>query len=361
MIDAAERDGLLEPGRVGDRRADQRQHRHRPGDGLRRARLRADPDPARGDEPRAGEAAARLRRRGPRDALAGRDGRGGRRSPRRSSRAAQGASCRSSSPTRPTPRSTAAPPPRRSGATSTARSTPSSPGSAPAARSPASAQVLKERGPDALVVAVEPASSPVLSGGPPGPHKIQGIGAGFVPEVLDRSVIDEIIAVDDEDGAGDGPRLPRSARAAGRDLRRRHVPRRARGRARARRWPASGSSRSSATRGERYMSLPFFAPTDARPRHTAARRPTRSAATSPPARDRDPGRAGRRHASRSSPAGPACRRCSPTGSPTRCYEAGVPLVPRAIAYTEPRGHRDRDPPGGADRRATSSSTTAPAS
>jgi cysteine synthase A len=60
-------------------------------------------------------------------------------------------------------------------------------------------QVLKQRRPDLYVVAVEPASSPVLSGGTPGPHKIQGIGAGFVPEVLDRSVLDEVIAVDDED------------------------------------------------------------------------------------------------------------------------------------------------------------------
>jgi cysteine synthase A len=60
-------------------------------------------------------------------------------------------------------------------------------------------QVLKERRPECLVVAVEPESSPVLSGGAPGPHRIQGIGAGFVPEVLDRSVIDEIITVDDED------------------------------------------------------------------------------------------------------------------------------------------------------------------
>jgi cysteine synthase A len=60
-------------------------------------------------------------------------------------------------------------------------------------------QVLKERRPEFCVVAVEPATSPVLSGGRPGPHKIQGIGAGFVPDVLDRSVIDEVIAVDDED------------------------------------------------------------------------------------------------------------------------------------------------------------------
>ncbi len=60
-------------------------------------------------------------------------------------------------------------------------------------------QVLKERVPGFQAFAVEPAASPVLSGGVPGPHKIQGIGAGFVPEVLDRSVIDEVIAVDDED------------------------------------------------------------------------------------------------------------------------------------------------------------------
>ena len=59
-------------------------------------------------------------------------------------------------------------------------------------------QALKERKPDLHVLGVEPAASPVLSGGEPGPHKIQGIGPGFVPTVLDRSVIDEIIAVEDE-------------------------------------------------------------------------------------------------------------------------------------------------------------------
>jgi cysteine synthase A len=58
---------------------------------------------------------------------------------------------------------------------------------------------LKERNPDLHVVAVEPKSSAVLSGGMPGPHKIQGIGAGFVPAVLNLEVVDEIIAVDDED------------------------------------------------------------------------------------------------------------------------------------------------------------------
>jgi cysteine synthase len=60
-------------------------------------------------------------------------------------------------------------------------------------------QVLKERKPSVQVVAVEPAASPVLSGGVKGPHPLQGIGAGFVPEILDTGVYDEVIAVADED------------------------------------------------------------------------------------------------------------------------------------------------------------------
>jgi cysteine synthase A len=59
-------------------------------------------------------------------------------------------------------------------------------------------EVLKSRNSRCRVIAVEPSASPVLSGGRPGPHKIQGIGAGFVPAVLNREVVDEVIAVDDE-------------------------------------------------------------------------------------------------------------------------------------------------------------------
>jgi cysteine synthase A len=119
--------------------------------------------------------------------------------------------------------------------------------------------MLRERSPEALIVAVEPSASPVLSGGAPGPHKIQGIGAGFVPEVLDRSVIDETIAVSDEDaletarlaarregilaGISAGANIRAALEVAGR--------------------PDMAGKRVVTIvcdSGERYMSLPFFAP-----------------------------------------------------------------------------------------------------
>jgi cysteine synthase A len=120
-------------------------------------------------------------------------------------------------------------------------------------------QMLKERAPEALVVAVEPASSPVLSGGAPGPHKIQGIGAGFVPAALDRSVIDEIVSVSDEDaletarlvareegvlaGISAGANIKAALEIAAR--------------------PTMAGKRVVTVvcdSGERYMSLPFFSP-----------------------------------------------------------------------------------------------------
>lgn len=60
-------------------------------------------------------------------------------------------------------------------------------------------EVFKERNPGVKIVAVEPAGSPVLSGGDPGPHKIQGIGAGFIPKVLNRKIIDQILTVTDDE------------------------------------------------------------------------------------------------------------------------------------------------------------------
>ena len=72
------------------------------------------------------------------------------------------------------------------------------------------AQVLKKRKPSFRAVAVEPADSSVLSGGSPGPHKIQGIGAGFIPGVLDQSIIDDIVTVQNEDAFDIARRLAKS-------------------------------------------------------------------------------------------------------------------------------------------------------
>jgi cysteine synthase len=71
------------------------------------------------------------------------------------------------------------------------------------------AQVIKERKPSAQFVAVEPAASPVLSGGKKGPHPIQGIGAGFVPAVLDQDLVDEVITVGNDDAINLARRLAR--------------------------------------------------------------------------------------------------------------------------------------------------------
>jgi cysteine synthase len=120
-------------------------------------------------------------------------------------------------------------------------------------------QVLKERRPDAQVIAVEPASSPVLSGGEPGPHRIQGIGAGFVPDVLDRSVIDEVIPVTDEDAIDRAGEIARAEGilvgiSAGAAL---HGALEVAGRAEMQGKRLVVIIPDS---GERYMSLPFFPP-----------------------------------------------------------------------------------------------------
>ena len=70
-------------------------------------------------------------------------------------------------------------------------------------------EVLKARNPKTRVIAVEPAASPVLSGGAPGPHKIQGIGAGFVPNTLDRAIIDEVLKVENDQAFEMARRLAR--------------------------------------------------------------------------------------------------------------------------------------------------------
>lgn len=70
-------------------------------------------------------------------------------------------------------------------------------------------EVVKDRKPQVKIIAVEPFDSPVLSGGQPGPHKIQGIGAGFVPEVLNRTIIDEVFKVKNDDAFETSRRLAR--------------------------------------------------------------------------------------------------------------------------------------------------------
>jgi cysteine synthase A len=119
-------------------------------------------------------------------------------------------------------------------------------------------EALKERNPACRVIAVEPQSSAVLSGRAPGPHKIQGIGAGFVPAVLNREIIDEIIPIDDEDAIATARELARregilagmscgAAVAAALQVARR---------------PESRGLRIATIlpdSGERYVSLPFFA------------------------------------------------------------------------------------------------------
>jgi cysteine synthase A len=118
---------------------------------------------------------------------------------------------------------------------------------------------LKERKPDLHVVAVEPEGSAVISGRPPGPHRIQGIGAGFVPQVLNREVIDEVITVSDEDaiataqrcarlegvlaGISCGAALHAAIQVAGRDE-----------------WRGRTVVAVMPDSGERYVSAPFFAP-----------------------------------------------------------------------------------------------------
>jgi cysteine synthase A len=118
---------------------------------------------------------------------------------------------------------------------------------------------LKARNPSCWVVAVEPATSAVLSGGRPGPHKIQGIGAGFVPPVLDRDLLDEVIGVDDEDAIETARLAARSEGvlcgiSAGAAL---WAALQVAAREEAQGWRIAVILPDS---GERYVSTPFFAP-----------------------------------------------------------------------------------------------------
>lgn len=121
------------------------------------------------------------------------------------------------------------------------------------------ARYLKEQGSDARIYAVEPASSPVLSGGKMGPHRIQGIGAGFVPEVLEMDLVDEVIPVSDDDALGTARELASregilGGISAGANV---HAALELAGR------PELAGGRIVTVicdSGDRYMSLPFFAP-----------------------------------------------------------------------------------------------------
>jgi len=123
---------------------------------------------------------------------------------------------------------------------------------------------LKARNPRCRIVAVEPASSPVLSGGRPGPHRIQGIGAGFVPPVLDRSILDEVIPVEDDDALETARLVARregvlAGLSCGAAL---HAAMQVAQREEARGWNIVVVLADS---GERYVSMPFFAPDPAPP------------------------------------------------------------------------------------------------
>jgi cysteine synthase A len=120
-------------------------------------------------------------------------------------------------------------------------------------------EVLKDRKPEVHVVAVEPASSPVLSGGKPGPHRIDGIGPGFVPEILNRDVLDEIIPVADED-AIETARALASREGVSAGISAGAATWAALQIARRPEWQGKRIVTMIPDSGERYISTPFFSP-----------------------------------------------------------------------------------------------------